>query len=425
MTVLAVKFGKDFRKKHFSRLGKGVCNVNHGSFGLTPDVLVDSYLAQLERENIFPEKYVRVGEKPDYIEALKLLAQSDLLDCDYHDLALVENATVAVNTVLRSLPFKEGDKIVVTSTTYGACFNTARFLKLRYGVELVIINHEFPLTKKEILDKYESVFRKEKPKLCLLDAVVSAPSYRMPFEDMVSLCKEYGVLSLVDAAHGIGLVDLKLGKLEPDFLVSNLHKWYFVHRSRAFVFVHPAHQRMIHSLPVSHSFLEDDAQLSPQLAKNRLIDTFFFIGTEEKANIPTIKEAYRFRNEICGGEMAIREYCRDLCYKVGEVITKEIWPDSFYLDNEDKTAITAMINIAVPFSGLLLNKMKPNELDSCLQDIAEKVLLEHNTFTPLVVNNNTIYVRFSCQIYNEIEDFVFAARVLQKTAEKVFTPRLY
>ena len=425
MTVLPVKFGKEFRKRYFTRLGEEVCNVNHGSFGLTPDVLIDSYLAQLEKESAFPEKYIRVGEKPDYIEALKLLSQPDLLDCDYHDLALVENATVAVNTILRSLPFKEGDKLVVTDTTYGACLNTAKFLKLRYGVELIIINHNFPLTKQEILDKYEKVFSEEKPKLCLLDAVVSSPSYRMPFEDIVGLCKKYSVLSLVDAAHGIGLIDLKLGTLRPDFLVSNLHKWYFVQRSRAFLFIHPTHQRAIHSLPVSHSFLEDHATMTfPRNVEDYLIDTFFFIGTEEKANIPTIKEAYRFRNEVCGGEMTIRQYCRELCYKVGEVITQEIWPDTFYLDNEEKTAITAMINIAVPFGGFLLSKLESNEVFDCLREIEDKVLLGYNTFTPLLVNNNTVYVRFSCQIYNEVDDFVFAARVLQKTAEKVIISKL-
>ena len=61
-------------------------------------------------------------------------------------------------------------------------------------------------------------------KLAIFDTVVSMPGVRMPFEQLAAACKELGVMSMVDGAHGVGHVELDLGALGADFFVSNCHK---------------------------------------------------------------------------------------------------------------------------------------------------------------------------------------------------------
>lgn len=57
----------------------------------------------------------------------------------------------------------------------------------------------------------------------------------MPWEELVRICKELGVLSLIDGAHGIGHIDLThLGAISPDFFVSNCHKYVpLLHKRRS------------------------------------------------------------------------------------------------------------------------------------------------------------------------------------------------
>jgi hercynylcysteine S-oxide lyase len=57
--------------------------------------------------------------------------------------------------------------------------------------------------------------------VAVIDSIVSNPGVLLPWKEMVQLCREEGVWSVIDAAHSIGQeVDLDLGKVKPDFWVS-------------------------------------------------------------------------------------------------------------------------------------------------------------------------------------------------------------
>ena len=78
---------------------------------------------------------------------------------------------------------------------------------------------------KKFLDSLEQVGASgKKAKVAVFDTISSMPGVRVPWESLVKTCKEYGVLSLVDGAHGVGQIDLNLGQVETVFFVSNLHK---------------------------------------------------------------------------------------------------------------------------------------------------------------------------------------------------------
>src|SRR5437016_1761180 len=61
----------------------------------------------------------------------------DFIGARGEDLAFVENATSAINAVLRSLDFKPGDEILINSESYGAVRQAVRHICERTGAKAV------------------------------------------------------------------------------------------------------------------------------------------------------------------------------------------------------------------------------------------------------------------------------------------------
>ena len=157
------------------------------------------------------------------------------------------NATTGVNIVLRSIRWQKGDHILYfPNAIYGACFNTLQFLRDRHeDIILVPIDIVFPCTHAEILAAAEKVIVDTKAqlkpgqrlRLGLMDAICSMPGCVMPWQELCALYRKHGILSLVDAAHLMGQMPVDLGQSQPDFWVSNVHKWCFSTRSVALLYV--------------------------------------------------------------------------------------------------------------------------------------------------------------------------------------------
>ena len=426
---MTVPFGHEFRKKYFDRLAPDVIPVNHASYGLTPTPIHEKYISALNHDHEFPDRYIRFELKNDYVALLKALGT--FLNTDYRNLALVDNTTTGVNTVLRSYPFKKGDKVVVVSTGYDSCVHVVEFLKARVCVEIIVVEVNYPVEDDEIIEKYKAVFENARPLLALFDTITSVPGVRFPFEKLVALCREFDVISLIDGAHSIGLIDIDLDKLMPDVYASNLHKWLYVPRGCAVLYVDPRLQGKIHTMPISHSYLDEETEsgLDPEDIKNRFIDKFNFVGSKTYALISCIVPAIEFRKSI-GGEKAIAKYCHELCLKVGQKITEKVWPGTQIIENQSKSLITAMINIEVPIDTFAkdvgskgLNVTDLKEVKKCVDTIQYQMAYNDKTYLQLFVHGK-FYCRFSCQIYNELEEYVTCCKLLEAAFHDYFSLKL-
>jgi len=152
-----------------------------------------------------------------------------LLHVPMEECVFVKNATTGVNTVLRNLVFKEGDVIVYFATIYGALEKTIVSLSETTPVRGLKVEYRYPISDDELVRRFEETVKKAKadglnPRIAIFDTIVSNPGVRFPFEKLVESCRAHEVLSLIDGAHGVGQIPLDLGKLQPDFFVSNCHK---------------------------------------------------------------------------------------------------------------------------------------------------------------------------------------------------------
>jgi selenocysteine lyase/cysteine desulfurase len=88
----------------------------------------------------------------------------------------------------------------------------------------------------------------------ILDALSSLPGVRVPFEAITKLFREYGILSMVDGAHSIGQIELDFQELDPDFFVTNCHKWLYTPRGCAILYTPKRNQGLIHPTTINYAY---------------------------------------------------------------------------------------------------------------------------------------------------------------------------
>lgn len=226
--TIKVSFGHRMRDAHFS-FSPSYTPLNHGSFGTHPKSVQarQNELQSLAAQR--PDTFI-VFDLPDLIDRSRR-AIAPLLGVDVDEVVFVPNATTSINTVLRNLKWEEGDVVVHFSTIYSACEKTISSVKELMPVEAENVRLEYPIEDDEIIRRFKERFEKvggegKRVRLAMFDTVLTFPGARMPWERLVEACKELGVLSLIDGAHGVGHIDLsELGKWSPDFFVSNCHKY--------------------------------------------------------------------------------------------------------------------------------------------------------------------------------------------------------
>jgi hypothetical protein len=119
------------------------------------------------------------------------------------------------------------------STTYGSIVKTFQYLHDIYPETILAPFHlEFPTSHADILSYFRAHLRAlpapapsaanpAPQRVAVIDALVSAPGALLPWEEMVAICREEGVYSVVDAAHAVGQqTGINLTKSMPDFWVS-------------------------------------------------------------------------------------------------------------------------------------------------------------------------------------------------------------
>lgn len=99
---LTMQYGRNVKDKYF-QLYDGLVNLNHGSFGTVPKIVMEVQMDFMRRQELCPEQWFRKGYQCDINLARNSVAS--LIRAELEDVVLVENASYAINGLLRSFPF--------------------------------------------------------------------------------------------------------------------------------------------------------------------------------------------------------------------------------------------------------------------------------------------------------------------------------
>lgn len=348
----------------------------------------------------------------------------------------IPNATTGVNTVLRNMVWNADgqDEIIQLDVIYGACGKTTSYVceASNYRVRTREVQFDHPLEDVELISTFKAAIqtsRKEgfRPRIAIFDTISSNPGLRLPFNELTEICRSEGVLSLIDAAHGVGHIELNLSALDPDFFVSNCHKWMFTPRSCAVFYVPQRNQHMLRStLPTSHGFVpstSNDSRQPDLIGKSSFELNFEFVGTFDNIPFLTVSEAIRWRREVCGGEQKILSYCNQLAQDGGKRVAQIL--ETRVLDNESHTLtdccmVNILLPISIPTTGCSSFLSQPDGTSITLSDWMQQAMIkDYNTFMPVFPFQGCWWVRLSGQIYLDHTDFEWAGWNLKKLCDRV------
>ncbi|KAI1108646.1 PLP-dependent transferase [Nemania sp. NC0429] len=397
-------------------------NLNHGSFGAAPRDIRKHMRHHQDLSEAMPDGYIRY-EYPIVLDECRA-AMARLVKAPTDTIVFVSNATTGVNVVLRNLAWDEDgkDEILYFSTIYGACAKVVDYIvDTSLGkVSSRAIDISYPCEDEDIVQAFhaalDSIARAGKrAKVCVFDVVSSLPGVCFPFEAITRACRDAGVLSLVDGAQGVGMVELDLAGLDPDFFVSNCHKWLFVPRSCAVFYVPLRNQHLITSaVPTSHGYVPRSGSRFnplPPSTKSAFVTNFEFVGTLDTSPFVCVKEAIEWRERVLGGEAKIMEYTHALAREGGRAVARILGTE--VLDNESRTlSRCAMTNVALPIDVSLAS--------IGTQDWMMRTMVkEYHTFIALIIHAGQLWARLSAQVYLDLEDFEWAGQMLLELCERV------
>jgi isopenicillin-N epimerase len=240
--------------RHLWHLSADAAFLNHGSFGACPKEVLEEQSRIRERMEREPDAFFRNEIMPrEGASALRNAAGAiaQFVHAREPQVVFAENATVAIQAVLRSIALGPGDAVLLTDHTYNAMrlMVEARCRETRAAV--VTARIPIPASADEIVDRILGAVTPN-VRVALLDHITSPTALVVPLERIVPALRRRGIRVIVDGAHAIGQIALDVPAVGADWYTSNLHKWLYAPKGTAFLWASDEAAPKIRPNVVSH-----------------------------------------------------------------------------------------------------------------------------------------------------------------------------
>lgn len=432
-------FGREMRK-HFL-LDANYHPLNHGGYGAFPIAVKTAQRKFQDEMELRPDVWFQRTRSQYINEARKAIAE--VVHAPIDECVFLTNTSLGMDTIIRNLDFKSNDAIIVFATVYYSVGNTLSSIQEMNPVQTRKVEYTFPISHDEILHKFFEVLRKARSdglnvRATILDTIVSTPGVRFPFERLVKACKDEGILSIVDGAHGVGHIPLNLGEMSPDFFVSNCHKWLYTPRGCALFYVPKRNQHLIRtSLPTGPGYVWPSKRNKESVGLTPFENLFDFVATSDDTPFMCVSTALKFRKEVCGGEDAIYAYLQKIAHeggdKTAEILGTEVMQEPNLASSlESEIRKCALVNVRLPlaFKDDTVNPYVPDPSTSpyslfSIKDAAplviwlkDRLISEFDTYANIYSHGGWMWARLSGQIYLEVEDFEWIGHVLADLCDR-------
>lgn len=148
-----------------------------------------------------------------------------LINADYKEISLTQNATFGMNFIANGLDLKEGDEIINTDQEHGGGYAAWKQLAKRKGLVYKQASMPVPANDpQEIVDAVLSQITK-RTRVIAIPHMVSVYGVVIPVKEICAEARKRGIFTILDGAQTIGQIKVDVKDIDCDAYYASLHKW--------------------------------------------------------------------------------------------------------------------------------------------------------------------------------------------------------
>jgi len=158
-----------------------------------------------------------------YVELREKLGS--IINCDYKEVSITQNATIGMNLVGNGLDLKAEDEIINTNQEHGGGFGVWQLMAKRKGC--IYKQATMPEPANDPQDIVNAIFKEVTPKTKVIAVphIILGYGTVMPVKAICSEARKRGIYTVLDGAQCVGHVKVDVKDIGCDAYYSSLHKW--------------------------------------------------------------------------------------------------------------------------------------------------------------------------------------------------------
>ena len=365
-------------------LSKRKIYLNTASLGASPRLVIDTiYDWTLKLESM--------GESmQSKIQDTRVKAAA-LIKCDVDELAITTNTTEGVNIIAQSIAFKAGDEVIITDHAHIG--GAAPWLALQKAKEIKVKLIKLDESGKHNLDIIKKVVSK-KTKVVVISHVTCTTGMVLPVKEIAEFCREKGIYTCIDGAHPLGMMDIDLHDINPDFYATSGHKWLLGPKGTGFLFIN---KEVIKDLIPIHAgaYAGKNYNLKELIFEHNQKAQRIELGTRSTPTAMGLGSAIDFINAI--GIKNIEKRGRDLATYLKEQLVQ--LPSIELLTPMEAEFSTSIVTFRIKEMDY---KTAQERIQAAVID--KPIVGKKKIRVRGIHENNLNAIRVSCTIYNNFEE---------------------
>ncbi len=265
-------------------IDRTLINLNNGGISPSPTHVVEQMIRDIRFVNALPVEHNWRVLEPRMEATRRELAA--LFGCGSDEMAIVRNASEALETMIFGVDLHRGDEVLITNQNYGRMITSWEQRERRDGIVLKQISFPVPLTSDaDFVRRIEAAIT-PRTKVIELTHITNLTGQILPIRDVVRLARPRGIAVFVDGAHAFAHFPFERDDLECDYYGTSLHKWLHAPIGAGFLYVRKDR------IPTLWSLFGSSA------AQTGLIKKYEEIGTHPQANFNAVSTAIAFHHTL-------------------------------------------------------------------------------------------------------------------------------